>query len=75
MFSWWDKKQNSNNKSYQKKLNKCFQYALTVVSNNEEIGKLPERITKIKPFIDEYNWQGRNYPSNKMVGKYLRKVM
>ena len=56
-------------------LNKCFQYALTVVSNNEEIGKLPERITKIKPFIDEYNWQGRNYPSNKMVGKYLRKVM
>ena len=34
--------------------NKCFQYALTVALNYEEIGKNPERITKIKPFINKY---------------------
>ena len=36
---------------------KCFQYALTVVLNYEEIKKDPQRISKIKPFIDQYNWK------------------
>ena len=34
---------------------KCFQYAATVVLNHEEIKKDPQRISKIKPFIDKYN--------------------
>ena len=29
---------------------KCFQYALTVALNHEGIGKIPEKITKIKTF-------------------------
>ena len=33
-----------------KKDNKCFQYAIKVVLNHEEIGKHSKRITKIKPF-------------------------
>ena len=60
-----DKKQKSNNKSYQQK--KCsFQYAITVASNYEEIGRHAERITKIKTFINKYNSEGIkgiNYPS------------
>ena len=32
-----------------KKDNKCFQYALTVALNHDEIGKNPERITIMKP--------------------------
>ena len=36
---------------------KCFQYALTVALNHEQIKKDPQRITKIKPFIDQYNWK------------------
>ena len=32
---------------------KCFQYALTVPLNHEQIKKDPQRITKIKPFIDQ----------------------
>ena len=36
-----------------KKDNKCFQYAVTVALNNEDIGKHSERITKIKPFINK----------------------
>ena len=33
-----------------KKYKKCFQYAVTVALNYEEIKKDPQRITKIKPF-------------------------
>ena len=34
--------------------------------NHEEIEKNPERIAKIKPFVDNYNWEGINYPSEKV---------
>ena len=34
---------------------KCFQYALTVALNYEQTEKDPQRISKIKPFIDQYN--------------------
>ena len=36
--------------------NKCFQYVLTVALNYEQIKKDFQRISKIKPFIDQYNW-------------------
>ena len=39
-----------------KKDDKCFQYALIVALNHEQIKNNPERISKIKPFIDQYNW-------------------
>ena len=29
--------------------------------NHEQIIKESQRITKIKPFIDKYNWEGVNY--------------
>ena len=45
------------------KNNKCFKYAITVALNNEKIGKNPQRITKIKPFIDTYNWNNIKFPS------------
>ena len=48
-----------------KKDNKCFQYAVTVVLNHEEIKKDPQRITKIKTFINKYNREGINVASKK----------
>ena len=39
-----------------KKDDKCFQYALTVALNHEKIKHDRERISQIKPFIDQYNW-------------------
>ena len=47
-----------------KKDNKCFQYAVTVALNYEGIKKDPQRITKIKPFINKCNWKGINFPSD-----------
>ena len=57
-----------------KKDNKCFQYAITVALNYDEIKKDLQRITTIKPFINKYNWKGINFPK-KMIGKKLRKIM
>ena len=35
----------------------CFQYRLTVALNHKQTKSNPERISKIKPFIDQYNWK------------------
>ena len=45
--------------------NKCFKYATTLVLNFNNINKDPQRISKIKPFIDNYNWNGINFPAAK----------
>ena len=34
-----------------------------------------QTITNIKPFINKYNLEGINFPSEKMIGKDLRKTM
>ena len=43
----------------------CFQYALTVALNYHNIKKGRQRISKIRPFIDQYNWKGINFHQNK----------
>ena len=45
--------------------NKCFQYATTLALNFNKIYKQPERISRIKPFIENYNWNYINFPANK----------
>ena len=35
---------------------KCFQYAVTLALNLNKINKHPQRISKIKPFIDQYKF-------------------
>ena len=42
---------------------KCFQYAVTVALNYEEIESHPERVANIKPLINKNNWKGINYLS------------
>ena len=42
---------------------KCFQYAVTVSLNHQNIKNKPERISKIKPFIDRYDWNEIESPS------------
>ena len=41
--------------------------------NHEEIKKDTQRITKIKPFINKYNWEGINFPSQKDNWKKVEK--
>ena len=59
--------------SINKKDNKGFQHAVTIALNHKEIKKDPERITKIKPFINKYNWEGINFPSEEDGWKEFEK--
>ena len=36
---------------------KYFQYAVTLALNLDKIKKDPQRVSKIKPFIEKYNWK------------------
>ena len=50
----WIKNKKPTINPINKKDNKCFQYAVTVILNHEQIGNCLDRITKIKPFINKY---------------------
>ena len=41
---------------------KCFQYAITLTLNLDNIDNHPERVFKIKMFIDQYNWKDIDFP-------------
>ena len=58
-----------------KKDNKCFQYAVTVGLNPEEIKKDQQkiRITKVNPFINKYYWEEINFSSEKNDWKKIGK--
>ena len=43
---------------------KCFEYALAVALSCEQIKIHPERISKTKLFIGQYNWR-EDFPSHK----------
>ena len=45
------------------KEDKCFQYSITVALNHQKIESHPERISNIEPFIDQYNWEGIEFPA------------
>ena len=54
----------------QNKDNECFKYAITVALNHERIKKDPQRISKIKLFIDQYT-QKTGKSSNKTIKQLL----
>ena len=47
---------NNNNNN-----NSNFQNALDGVLNHQTIETHPERISKLKPYINKYNWEGINF--------------
>ena len=60
-------------KGKNKKDSKCFQYGVTVVLNHEEIKEDPQRIIKIKPFINSYYQEETKLPSEKDDWKKFEK--
>ena len=54
-----------NKKATKNNDDKCFQYALTVALNHEQVRNNPERISK----IDQYNWKEIDFPSHRKVWK------
>ena len=43
--------------------NNCFQYSITAASNYPNIDHHSERISKLKPFINKYNWDNTDFPA------------
>ena len=54
---------------------KCFQYPLIIALNYQSIKKDPQRISKIKSFIDQYNCKEINLPSHKKDWDEFEKIM
>ena len=72
----WIKKQKRKKNPINKKDNKCFQYAVTFALNHKEIKKYPQRITKIKAFINKILLGRNKFPVRKRcLRKNLRKIM
>ena len=44
--------------------NICFQYAITIALNHENIGNHPEKISNIKPFINQYIWRDIDFSAH-----------
>ena len=62
--SKWLKNKKATINPQNKNDDRCFQYGLTVALNYEKIKKDPQKISKIKPFIDRYNWKEIDFPSH-----------
>ena len=59
----WVKNKRATINPKNKKDGRYFQYAVTVALNHEQIKDHPERISKIKAFIDKYDWKEIDFPS------------
>ena len=66
-LKWIKNKKATINKK--NKDDKCIHYALTVALNYEQVKEHPERISKIKPFIDKYSWKEIDFPSHSKFWK------
>ena len=44
---------------------KCFQYATTLALNFDKVDNHPERVAKVKSFINNYNWTDINFPATR----------
>ena len=42
---------------------KCIIYAIIASLNHDKIDSYPERISKLKPYINDYNWHGLEFPA------------
>ena len=40
----------------------CFRYAIIAALKYDEISNNPERVSKLKPFIENYNWKDIEFP-------------
>ena len=49
----------------------CFKWAVIAALHHEEIGVHPERISKLKPYAERYDWSGLEFPvSVNKIGKF-----
>ena len=62
--STWIKNKGVTKNNKNTKNDMCFQYAITAGLNHRNIDHHPEKISKLRPFINNYNWNDIEYPSH-----------
>ena len=55
--------------------NNCFQYAITAALNYQNNNCHPERISKLRQFINNYNWKDIEFPSYSKTGENLNVII
>ena len=55
--------------------NNCFQDAITAALNYQNINHHPERISKLKPFISNCNWDNINFPAGHKDYSVFEKII
>ena len=60
----WIQNKKATINPHNKKDNKCFQYAITIALNYKEIGNNHHRVSKVNPFVNQYDWADINFPTN-----------
>ena len=49
----------------------CLNYAVSAALSHEKIRKNPQRITKIRPFVDQCKWKEMNFSAGQKTEKSL----
>ena len=53
-----------------------FQNALDDTLNYQNIGRHPQRISKLKPYVNKYNWERIEFPvGDQKTGKNLNEII
>ena len=60
---WINKEEATINPKYKDDDN-CFQYAITIALNYDKIKKNHQRVSKIKKYVNQYDWSEINFPSH-----------
>ena len=55
--------------------NNNFQNALNDALNHQTIENNPQKISKLKPYINKYNWEGRNFPAGSKEWQKFEKMI
>ena len=55
--------------------NNSFQNALDDALDYQNIETNPQRISKLKPYINKYNWEGIEFSAGWKNGKKLKKII
>ena len=53
--------------------NKCIIYAIIGSLNHDKIDNHPERLSKLKPYINDYNWHALEFPTQPSSWKKFEK--
>ena len=52
----------------------CFQCSIPIALDHQSIGKNPQKISKIKPFITKYNWDRIEFPATQKDWKKFEQI-